>query len=151
MRRFIAIYILLVGIFLSCSSPQTFPPQQQDDDVDTMLQIQDAVIADVDTFFLSFSDTNYCIRDCYKKLGSELNSALRAYKDFSPERCDPDLKNASLNVCLTVQELYQNQFLQMIALDSALNSAFSEHQQQLFDSLSIDCFQKIEQAQNLVK
>ena len=150
MHRIPAFFLLLAISLLGCNNTPA-PTPSSEDEVDALLQIQNAVIADVDTFFLSFSDTNYCVTDCYNKLGLTLNNALLSYKDLSDNHYDKELKNASLNVCLTIRDLYQHQFQQMVALDSALNISFSESQQQCFDSLADDCFVKIEQAQNLVK
>lgn len=145
MKKLAPVLLLITALFISCNTQRSVNGEQG---YRIVLDIQDAVIADVDTFFSAFSDSTLCVSKCYHELGQTLDSALADYKSITPEQCDPAVKEASLHVCLTVRDLYQDQFKQMVSLDSALNISFNTAQQKAFDSLSNDCFIRIEQAQD---
>lgn len=138
---------LLFPLLVMCSCNSSSASTEEESDVDAILSIQNAVIAEVDTFFYAFSDSSISAEEHYGKLASLLPASLQELKELHVSNRQQALRQASISVCMTVAELHNSSFREMLDLDSALIISFNEEEQQRFDSISQTSFDAIDAVQ----
>lgn len=139
----------IAALLAGCQNTAPAPDWQADENAytDTVLALQNEVVAEVDTFFLAFSDSTNSPQESVRKLDAVLQNNLQKLKNLPDFQGDNKIKQTSISVCMTIRELRKKQFREMISLDSALNLRFDENMQARFDSISEESFDQLMQAQ----
>lgn len=148
-QRILVPCIAALALLCSCQHAAPTPDWQSDENAytDTVLALQNEVVAEVDTFFLAFADSLLTPSTSFLQLDSVLKRNLQKLKDLPDFQNDNRIKQGSISVCMSISQLCQQSFREMLSLDSALALQYDEQLQNRFDSLSEETFNQILQAQ----